>query len=184
MGAARVDRGRLRRCRGRIAIYRTRPTSASFDGKQLLAAASRCSNELTGRIRVSRTPRRPTASVRDPAELEERILGHATWCAGQLIGAGRDPVELLDAVAEYHAPLLDPKTIAKVLDVAGGVGSMGRPLHQRWIDHHKLFVRFLEGLEAISGTPRLAARVELELARRPQTTPRRRERSTSGACGQ
>ena len=43
---------------------------------------------------------------------------------------------------------------------------MGRPLHERWIDHHKLFVRFLEGLEAISGTPRLAVRAELELARR------------------
>ena len=151
---------------GAQAIYRTRPTSACFDGRAMLEDGITVLTRTHGSDLRVPNPAAKNRDGRDPRGLDECILNLTAWCAGQVIGVGKDATTLLRAVADRRAPLLDPRTVAHCLDVAGGIGSMGQPLHQRWNDHFKLYSAFLDGLEETSRCPSLASRTELELARR------------------
>lgn len=148
-----------------LAVYRSRASSASYDGRRMLTDGI----EVLGRTHGhdQRVPasldRRPLGA--DAKELDRLVLQHASWCAGLEIGQGADVSGLLDAVDGRTAPMLDPGIVAGAIERAGYISSLGRPLCDRWNDSREAFGVVLDRLEKVSGSPRLAARSQLLLAR-------------------
>lgn len=98
-----------------FALYRMQPASASIDGFQMFADG----------LRVLRQGHAPDVRVKNPhpahanglpvEQIEKQIFYFSCWCAGLIMGCGKDARQLLHSLKEYSYPQLDPHGIAKII---------------------------------------------------------------------
>ena len=148
-----------------LAYYRMTPSSSSLDAEQLFrdgltvlrrgyAADPRVSNPHPDYV---------NGLVQD--KVESQVFYLLCWNAGLLLGSGRDPRVLLEAVRDYHYTSLGPGAIAKCIFEAGTLPA-SQP-RDAWEGLFPRIVReieeFLMALETQSQTPNLGAAALLEL---------------------
>ena len=148
-----------------VAIYRSRVDSVSFDGPGLQRDGIRVLERAHAPDPRVKRPAAAHAHGRDARLLDQTILMHTTWCAGLMVGQQLDPLPLLEEVGDAVSPTLSPIALAYGLSHADRLGSGGEPLWHRWGRDEKTLTRYLERLEQRSGSPQLAERTLLALAR-------------------
>lgn len=150
------------------AAYRTRPKSASMNGRQMLLDGFK----VIARAYAS-DPRVPhplptyADGLRNDAQPIAR-LENLIWQAGLVLGSGDEAVDLLESVASDPAVDLDPATAATILFEAVLLPTARAPegwarLHD-WIEPQ--LTRFLDGLETHTRQRGLARSVQAQLERR------------------
>jgi hypothetical protein len=148
-----------------LAYYRMRPNSASLDAEQLFCDG----------LRVLKQGHSPDPRVPNPhpdhvnglqqEKVESQVFYLLCWCAGLLLGSGKDARVLFRAVKDVCYSELYPKAIAQCIFEAAPL-PLCQP-RQAWeglwpdVKHH--VEEFLLVLEEQSQTPDLARRALIEL---------------------
>jgi glycosyltransferase involved in cell wall biosynthesis len=152
-----------------VAFYRMSASSASSDAELMFINGLRVLKQGH-----APDPRVPTA---DPAYVnglsgdvvDSQVFYLLSWCAGLLLGAGKDARGLLDLAREYHWPDLNPWAIAKCIFDAGIVttrqpGRIWETLLPGAVQPVEDYLLALERQSAAnSQTPNLAKRALFEL---------------------
>ncbi len=151
-----------------LAYYRMTPNSSSLgaeqllqDGLQVLRRGHECDE------RVSRPhPGYENGWQQDSVESQEFYL--LSWCAGLLLGGGKDARRLLKATKNDRYPGLYADAIARCIFEAAAISNCSPPLvwEALWPRIHLHAERFLDALEQRSGTPGLARQSIIELKRK------------------
>jgi glycosyltransferase involved in cell wall biosynthesis len=148
-----------------LAFYRMTPGSASLDGPQL----------FRDDLRVLRQGHAPDPRVANPHPAHangEPIDGVRSqefyllcWCAGLMIGAGKDPRTLLDFVAGDRYEELYPEAVAQCLFEAAPLPGTRSPgaWPELWRGLEERINEFLHVLEAHTGAPELVTRATRRL---------------------
>ncbi|MGH9022861.1 MAG: glycosyltransferase [Acidimicrobiia bacterium] len=159
---------RFREVPGVVALYRTRPGSASHDVAGFLAAGLRVIHRASRPDPRIRRPHPAYAHGLPPDGLASRKLLLATWCAGLDIGKGTEGAVVLHPLGNAACPDLSPSRVADNLfdsiPISAGTGPGGwwelAPLVWAAVED------FLIELEALSGAARLVQRALVVLERR------------------
>lgn len=143
-----------------LAPARMRATSASMDGRQILADGLKVLEQ--GHAPDPRVPiSHPVFSHGLPAQnLVQKRYYLICSASGLLIGRGEDPSFLLDMAGDSACPQLDAYAVAECIALAAML-SASRPLRQWdqvWLDLEPLANAFLDALERRTGIPDLANR--------------------------
>lgn len=96
-----------------LAFYRMSPHGASLDAHQLFTDGMRVLRQgLTSDDRVP-NPHPSHARGLEGERVDTQEFYLLSWCAGLLIGSGRDPRSLLELVGDDHFPELYPDAVAQ-----------------------------------------------------------------------
>jgi glycosyltransferase involved in cell wall biosynthesis/peptidoglycan/xylan/chitin deacetylase (PgdA/CDA1 family)/2-polyprenyl-3-methyl-5-hydroxy-6-metoxy-1,4-benzoquinol methylase len=154
-----------------LAFYRMRPHSLSADGFQMFRDALRVLETGCAADPRAENPLPAYAEGISGDLLPTHKLSMAAWMAGLVLGAGDDPLPLLDLVKETQSPQLNPFTIAENLFKATLITSCLHPEAwvELWPQVESSINAFLEALEAHSLTPKLARRARISLERQVAT---------------
>jgi glycosyltransferase involved in cell wall biosynthesis len=148
-----------------LAYYRMLPYSASLDAEQLFYDGLRVLKQ--GHAPDPRVPKpHPDyASGLQQEKVESQEFYLLCWCAGLLLGRGRDARHLFDAVRDDHFAELYPYAIAQcIIEAAPLPACQPRQAWESlWPKIQDLVEAFLVALEEHSGTPDLARRALVEL---------------------
>jgi hypothetical protein len=140
-----------------LALYRMQPVSASTDAFQM----------LTDGLRVLRQGHMPDIRVQNPhpdhvnglpcEELIKQLYYLPCWCAGLLIGSGKDARPLLDLIKDNDYPQLDPHGVAKNIFQATPLPTCQTPAAwvKLWPNVEQHIREFLVALEERTQAPML-----------------------------
>jgi len=148
-----------------LAFYRMRPNSASLDAYSMLHYSLRVLKQ--GHAPDPRVPHpHPDHAHGLPPELiptQEYYL--LCWCAGLLLGCGKDARPLLEAVKEDSYPELYPEAVAQCIFEAASLPTCQpiSALEQLWPGIQQPVDEFLVALEQQSMAPDLARRARAKL---------------------
>lgn len=150
-----------------LAFYRMRHNSHSSDSIKRFTYGLR--TLIQGHGPDPRVPNpHPAHANGMPAEqLPSLKFLLATWCAGTLLGVGKDARHILDLFEDEPVPALDPHTIAVCLLESLPVPTTLSPtiLWKQWHEMEPWVDTFLAAMEAKSQAPLLADRVRVILDR-------------------
>jgi hypothetical protein len=150
------------------AFYRMSPSGVSLDAERV----------LRGSLVILRRGHAPDSRVPNPSPLHangmppdqvaSQVFYSLSWCAGLLLGTGRDPRPLLKLVRDEHFPDLWPPAVADCILEAAPLPTCSAP-HQ-WRDLVGRFMPplypFLLALEGQARAPDLARRAHAEIVAR------------------
>ncbi|MSV36157.1 MAG: glycosyltransferase [Bryobacterales bacterium] len=150
-----------------LVYYRMAQNSSSLGAEQLLRDGLRVLRRgHTGDARVRNPhPDYLNGWQRDSVESQEFYL--MCWCAGLLIGAGKDATNLMKAVEKEHYARLYPEGVARCIFEAATLPTCRTPeaWEKLWPKIHRRAEVFLTALEKQSQTPDLARQALPELKR-------------------
>jgi len=150
-----------------LALYRMRQDSASLDGFQM----------LTDGVRVLTQGCLPDLRVQNPhhahetgisaEELPNRKFYLLCWCAGLVLGQGRDARYMLEALKNASNLQLNPASVAEMIFRATPLPTCQLPAKwvELWPSLGQIINKFLLALEEKSQTLGLACRAGKELER-------------------
>ncbi|HET9529032.1 MAG TPA: glycosyltransferase [Blastocatellia bacterium] len=148
-----------------LAYYRIQPNSSSLDAEQLFYDG----------LRVLRQGHAPDPRVPNPHpdyaggwkqdKVESQQFYLLCWCAGLMLGYGKDARSLFEAVKDDHYDGLYPNAIAQCIFEAATLpsGQPPRAWERLWPKIEHLVKSFLAALEEQSRTADLARRALIEL---------------------
>jgi glycosyltransferase involved in cell wall biosynthesis len=150
-----------------LAFYRMRPNSLSLDAYLLLKAGLRVLRR--GHSPDPRVPK-PHPDHRnglssDGVRVEEFYF--LSWCAGLMLGSGKDARPLLEMVKDDNCPQLYPEAIAQCIFEAALLPTCQPPQawEKCWPDLQRRVEEFLMALEKQSMAPELASHTMRSLKR-------------------
>ncbi len=148
-----------------LAFYRMTPTGSSLDAYQLFKddlRVLRQGHAFDGRVR---NPHPDHVDGEPPEQIQTQEFYLLSWCAGLLLGRGRDARPLLDMVKEDHYPELYPDAVARCIFEAALLPTCQPPRQweRLWLDIHQDVENFLVALERQSMAPDLAHRATTAL---------------------
>jgi glycosyltransferase involved in cell wall biosynthesis len=149
-----------------LAYYRMSPNGASLDAQQLFKDGMRVLRQGASSDPRVPHPRPEYAGGWDePIATQEFYL--LAWCAGLLIGAGRDARGLLDLVGDDHFPELYPDAVAQCIFEAAPLPTCQPPSawDALWPDRRQRIEEFLGALEEQSQAPGLQRKAMTSLRR-------------------
>ncbi|MFN3530989.1 MAG: glycosyltransferase family 2 protein [Candidatus Brocadia sp.] len=150
-----------------LVLYRMQPASASVDGFQM----------LTDGLRVLRQGHMPDMRVQNPhpehvnglpcEELIKQLFYFPCWCAGLMIGCGKDARPSLNLLKDDHYPQLDPNGVAKNIFQAVPLPTCQTPAAwgELWPAVEQHIEEFLIALEQQAQAPMLYRRTLTALER-------------------
>jgi glycosyltransferase involved in cell wall biosynthesis len=142
-----------------LAFYRMSPKGASLDADQLFKDGLRVLKQgHAPDLRVPKPhPKHIKGLPRKDVRTQEFYL--LSWCAGLLIGSGRDAKHLFKAVGNVHYPELHPDFVAQCLFESAPLPSCKPPQAWDgiWAGIQENLQNFLAALERRSLSPELAA---------------------------
>jgi glycosyltransferase involved in cell wall biosynthesis len=148
-----------------LAFYRMTPGSASLDGPQLFKDDLRVLRQ--GHAPDPRVPHpHPDHANGEPADgVRSQQFYLLCWCAGLMIGAGKDPGTLLDQVAGDRYEELYPEAVAQCLFEAAPLPGSRSPdaWPELWPRLRERIDAFLHALETHAGAPELVTRATRRL---------------------
>jgi peptidoglycan/xylan/chitin deacetylase (PgdA/CDA1 family)/SAM-dependent methyltransferase/GT2 family glycosyltransferase len=158
----------------RVARYRTRPGSTSFDGARLFAAGSRLIDRAHRPDPRARDVHPEHIAGRPAPEAQAAKLHLASWCAGLEIGRGEDGRALLGRPSAGAVPGLDVEVVVTGLLTGLAVAREQPPATWGPEDHvaTRRVREFIEALEVHAATPGLARQAGRLLDRRLLRTRR------------
>ena len=150
-----------------LAYYRMQPQSASLDAEQLFRDGLRVLQRGHAADPRVPNPHPAHANGSPPEKAASQQFYLLCWCAGLLIGQGRDATSLLAIVPDAESRDLYPNAIAQCLFEAAPLPTCRTPAawEAMWRDAHDHVDAFLRALEAQSKTPALAGRALTALKR-------------------
>lgn len=150
-----------------LAYYRMQPNSSSLDAEQLFQDG----------LRVLKRGHSPDPRVQNPhpdyadglpqEQIQSQEFYLLCWCAGLLLGCGKDARPLLEAVKDDHYRELYPNAVAQSIFEAAILPTCqsAQAWESIWPDIRQQVEEFLLALEEQSLTPNLAGRALTELKR-------------------
>ncbi|MFN0178291.1 MAG: glycosyltransferase [Gemmatimonadales bacterium] len=150
-----------------LAFYRMRPNAASLDAHRMLVDGLRVLRQGHASDPRVRRPHPDHAQGSPPEEIAAQAFYLLSWCAGLLLGSGRNPLPLFDLLPDDRFPELHPPAVAQCLfDSAPLPRCEAAAIWERLWPEIRLEVEaFLAALERRSGASALAERASLALAR-------------------
>lgn len=148
-----------------LAYYRMRPNAASLDAYQLLADGLRVLRQGHAPDPRVPHPHPDHASGAPPDGIRTQEYYLLSWCAGLLLGSGKDATPLLETLKDEPYSELYPEAVAQCLFDAAPLPACGPPAawEQLWPGIRQRVGQFLVALEAQSQGPELARRAHAAL---------------------
>lgn len=143
-----------------LAFYRMRPNSLSLDAYPLLKAGLRVLKQGHSPDARVPNPHPKHANGLPPDGVRAEEFYFLSWCAGLVLGTGKDALSLLEMVKEDNYTQLYPDAIAQCVFEAALLPTCQSPQawDRVWHDIHQKVENFLVALERQSMTPDLAQR--------------------------
>jgi glycosyltransferase involved in cell wall biosynthesis len=172
-----------------LAYYRMRPASASLDAYPMLRDSLRVLRQ--GHAPDPRVvhPHPDHASGAPPDQVASQAFYLLSWCAGTMLGLGKDARPLLKQLEGERFPELYPPAVAQCLFDAGTLPGCSPPAawEHLWPELRGRIDEFLVALEQHAGAPALAERTRSALARMalahaPSWAPVMREINSASAA--
>lgn len=151
-----------------LAFYRMSPRGASLDACQLFRDGLRVLRQGHAPDDRVASPH-PEHALGAPAEgVRTQQFYLLAWCAGLLIGSGRDARPLLGLVRDEDFPELSPDAVAQCLYDSALLPACQAPSawDAAWLRLRPSIVDFLAALEAQAGAPELAIQASRGLRQR------------------
>jgi len=151
-----------------LALYRQQPGSASRNVVPVLESAFRVIEQAYHPDPRVAHPA-PAYALGLPSDPSNPSPIYVTcWSAGYLLADGEDAWPLLDLLLEPRVPDLDPeRVVSSLLDgMYHVIGQSIAALHDVWNRSGPGISTFLDALEGVSGSPKLARRVSALLEQR------------------
>ena len=150
-----------------LAYYRMRPSSSSLDARLLLKDGLRVLRQghaLDPRV-PNPHPEHINGSPPEGVQTQEFYL--LSWCAGLMLGSGRDARPLLEMLKDEHFSELHPDAVAQCIFDSAPLPTCGPPgvWEQLWPRIQPQVDDFLIALETQSFAPELARRARAALAK-------------------
>jgi len=148
-----------------LAYYRMMPNSSSLEAEQLFCDVLTVLKRGHSTDPRVKNPHPDYAAGWRGNTVESQEFYLLAWCAGLMMGRGRDAKRLLKAVKNDRYAELYPPAVALSIFEAATLPACETPSAWEtiWPDIHGLAEKFLVALERQSGTPDLASRALLEL---------------------
>ena len=150
-----------------LAFYRMSPNAASLDACQLFNDGMRVLRQ--GHVPDPRVPNsHPDHEKGEPPEqVRTQEFYLLSWCAGLMLGAGKDARPLVELVGEDHYPELYPDAVAQCLFESTPLPTCQSPRawERLWPELQGRVEDFLVALEKQSMAPELALRATRSLKR-------------------
>ena len=143
-----------------LAFYRMTPSGASLDAYQLFKDDLRVLKQGHSEDKRVRNAKAEHANGSPPDEIQTQKFYLLSWCAGLLLGAGKDALPLLEMVRDVHYPDLFPDAVAQCIFESAVLPNCQPPRgwERLWLDIHRNVESFLVALEKQSMTQDLARR--------------------------
>jgi glycosyltransferase involved in cell wall biosynthesis len=145
-----------------LAFYRMRPNAASLDAHQMLLDGLRVLKQGHAPDPRVPNPHPDHAAGSPPEEVRTQEFYLLSWCAGLLLGNGKDARPLLEWVKEDHFPELYPDAVAECIFGAAPLPTCQSPQdwERLWPKIQQRVSEFLVALEAQSMAPDLARKAD------------------------
>jgi hypothetical protein len=148
-----------------LAYYRMQPNSSSLDAEQLFFDGLRVLKQGHAPDPRVPNPRPDYADGMPVGQVQSQEFYLLCWCAGLLLGCGKDARHLFEAVKDDRCAELYPDAIAQCIFEAAPLPRCQprQAWETLWPEINHLAENFLIALEEQSGTPDLARRAFIEL---------------------
>src|SRR5581483_7918856 len=148
-----------------LAFYRMTPSSASLNAYQLFKDNLRVLRQGHAPDARVRKPKPEHANGAPPEQVQTQEFYLLAWCAGLLLGSGKDARPLLEMVREDHFPELYPDAVAQCIFEAAALPHCQPPQfwEKLWPDIQQNVKDFLVALEQQAQAPGLAQRTSVAL---------------------
>ena len=143
-----------------LAFYRMTPSGASLDAYQLLKDDLHVLKQGHSEDKRVRNAKAEHANGSPPDGIQTQEYYLLSWCAGLLLGGGKDALPLLEMVRDDHCPDLFPDAVAQCIFESAILPNCLSPWgwERLWLDIHQNLESFLIALEKQSMTQDLARR--------------------------
>jgi glycosyltransferase involved in cell wall biosynthesis/GT2 family glycosyltransferase len=150
-----------------LAFYRMRPGASSLGAEELLEDGLRVLRQGHAPDPRVRQPHPDHARGAPPADIPSQAFYLLSWCAGLMLGSGRDPRSLFALLQGERFPELYPPAVAQCLFDSAPLPSCSSPSvwERLWPELRPAVAAFLSSLEEHAGAPGLAERARSSLAR-------------------
>lgn len=148
-----------------LALYRISPNSASHNAHQILKDGLRVIRQGHAPDPRVKKPHPDHAKGEPPDGVRTQVFYLLSWCAGILIGQGKDARSLLTYVTDERFPELYPPAVAQCIFDSANLPS-SQPSHaweELWPTIHDQTIKFLSALEVAAAAPELAQKASLSL---------------------
>lgn len=148
-----------------LALYRISPNSASHNAHQILKDGLRVIRQGHAPDPRVKKPHPDHAKGEPPEGVRTQVFYLLSWCAGILIGQGKDARSLLTDVTDERFPELYPPAVAQCIFDSANLPS-SQPSHaweELWPTIHDHTITFLSALEVAAAAPELAQKASLSL---------------------